>query len=210
LLDLQYFSIKFSSNTEFTSYKIKDVVSTLNSLQGKLYLPHDHTDIIPEFGADINELSLTVEYQSPYRIRICISDVEKKRWRIPDSIVPLDKARPDVKEFDYDFGYENNPFGFYVNRKRDGERIFDTTSQMFIFKDQYIEMSTKLPQKSNIYGLGEVVSPLKREKGKRMTLWTRGILRILSFLRIFFLSIGITLINSPRYFIFVVGSRLTR
>ena len=123
-------------------------------------------------------MSFTVEYQTSYRIRVCISDVEENRWRVPDFVVPLDRARPDVKEFDYDFGYENNPFGFYVNRKSDGEKIFDTTSQRFIFKDQYIEVSTKLPEKSNIYGFGEVAGPLKREEGKKMTIWARGILSI--------------------------------
>ncbi|RIA97248.1 glycosyl hydrolases family 31 protein [Glomus cerebriforme] len=139
----------------------------------KLNIPKNNKNIIPEFGADINDLSLTVEYQTPYRIRVCISDVEEKRWRIPDSVVPLDKARSDVKEFNYDFGYENNPFGFYVNRKSDGEKVFDTISERFIFKDQYIEISTKLPKKSNIYGLGEITGPLKREEGKRTTIWTR-------------------------------------
>jgi alpha-glucosidase (family GH31 glycosyl hydrolase) len=89
-------------------------------------------------------------------------------------VVPLDKTRSDIKEFDYDLGYENNPFGFYVNRKSDGERIFDTTLEKFIFKDQYIEISTKLPQKSNVYGLGEITGPLKRKEGERVTMWTRG------------------------------------
>lgn len=46
----------------------------------------------------------------------------------------------------------------------------------FIFKDQYIELSTRLPRDSNIYGLGEVSLPtglqLPRD-GTTITLWAR-------------------------------------
>lgn len=46
----------------------------------------------------------------------------------------------------------------------------------FIFKDQYIEFSTRLPRDSNIYGIGEVSLPsglqLPRD-GTTITLWAR-------------------------------------
>lgn len=46
----------------------------------------------------------------------------------------------------------------------------------FIFKDQYIELSTKLPRDAHIYGLGEVSLPtglqLPRD-GTTITLWAR-------------------------------------
>jgi alpha-glucosidase (family GH31 glycosyl hydrolase) len=46
----------------------------------------------------------------------------------------------------------------------------------FIFKDQYIELSTRLPRDANIYGIGEVSLPsglqLPRD-GTTITLWAR-------------------------------------
>ena len=46
----------------------------------------------------------------------------------------------------------------------------------FIFKDQYIELSTRLPRDAHLYGLGEVSLPtglLLPRDGSTITLWAR-------------------------------------
>ncbi|CAJ0627901.1 2408_t:CDS:10 [Entrophospora sp. SA101] len=175
-------------------YFLKDLITTSTSINGKLALPPEHVDMIPEYGDDIKELSFLVEYQTPYRIHISISDVEGNRWRVPESVVSLDDNASNHNnnsesnctidgnnkdtEFDYKFSYQVNPFGFQVSRRDDDDKfdnnnLFNTINERFIFKDQYIEISTQLPVNSNIYGIGETTGSLKRQKGKKMTLWAR-------------------------------------
>lgn len=58
-------------------------------------------------------------------------------------------------------------------RKEDGERLFDTLGSDLIFKDQYLELSSAMPQEANIYGLGEHVGSFRRKtegEGSRITI----------------------------------------
>ncbi|KAG9298864.1 hypothetical protein G9A89_015885 [Geosiphon pyriformis] len=164
---------------EQTNYILKDVVKLQNGIKGNLVLPTNHIDPLPNFGPDLKELLLIVEYQAPHRLRISICEnAEKsaKRWRVPESFIKINEwenSESQPAQNEYEFGYVSNPFSFYVKRKSDGQTIFDTTGQKLVFKDQYIEISTLLPAQSNIYGFGEVVAPLKRKEGQRMTLWNR-------------------------------------
>ncbi|CAG8514259.1 10673_t:CDS:2 [Acaulospora morrowiae] len=154
-------------------YNLKDVMKSPSTFKGRLVLSQEHVDLIPAFGADLRDLSIFVEYQTSNRLRICISDPAEKRWRVPEDVVSVDKIKMSADDLKYEFGFEQNPFGFYVTRKADGDRIFDTVNERLIFKDQYIEFSTKLPSNSNIYGFGETTGRLKRQPGKRMTMWAR-------------------------------------
>ncbi|CAG8656656.1 119_t:CDS:2, partial [Paraglomus brasilianum] len=141
----------------------------------------------------ISPLSLTVSYETPYRVRVCISDREEKRWRVPQSVVEVDGPHDNNKEFRYKFKYnvhEGETFaGFSVSRQKprevlvkktnhesdscSGKALFDCINEKFVFKDQYIEITTKLGKDSNIYGLGEIVGPLKKKAGDRLTFWAR-------------------------------------
>ncbi|RHZ86672.1 hypothetical protein Glove_48g60 [Diversispora epigaea] len=158
-------------------YQLKDIKSSDTHFTASLNLLPDHHDPIPEYGTELKNLKIKVEYQTANRIRVRISDLKEERWRVPKDVVKLNENTTIKKgmktNFDYEFGYESNPFGFYIKRKGDNERIFDITNQRFIFKNQYIEISTKLPSQSNIYGFGETVGSFKRSVGSRMTIWAR-------------------------------------
>jgi hypothetical protein len=46
----------------------------------------------------------------------------------------------------------------------------------FLFKDQYIEFSTSIPEDADLYGMGEVTLPtgfLLPRNGRTLTLWAR-------------------------------------
>lgn len=63
------------------------------------------------------------------------------------------------------FSYTTDPFTFSVKRKSNGQTLFNTSSEdsdpysNLVFKDQYLEISTKLPKDASLYGLGENTQP---------------------------------------------------
>ena len=174
-------------------YILSGVEQSSNSFSAILNVS-DHS--APQnFGQDISPLSLTVSYETPYRIRVCISDHEENRWRVPQSVVEVDRPHENNKEYQYKFKYnvhEGETFaGFSVSRQKpreevlvkktnhesdscSGKALFDCINEKFVFKDQYIEITTKLGKNSNIYGLGEISGPLKKKVGDRLTFWARG------------------------------------
>ncbi|CAG8451062.1 6860_t:CDS:2 [Ambispora leptoticha] len=160
------------TNAPQSSYELKDIRKTSNSIHGNLVLSKHHKDTLPNYGPALENLTFTVEYQTPHRLHICISDAEGLRWRVPESVVAVDRSLTEIENCNYSLNYNASPFGFSVSRKNESGSIFDTIGKNLIFKDQYIELSTSLPLDANIYGLGEVVSSFKRGTG-RFTIFTR-------------------------------------
>jgi alpha-glucosidase (family GH31 glycosyl hydrolase) len=101
---------------------------------------------------------------------------------VPEFAFPRPKDRISLEnERLYDFVFLDNDFGFKIIRISDGEAIFDTSvsplnsmAHPLIFKDNYLEISTRIPNNANIYGLGESVAPFRRNSAyTRQTMWTR-------------------------------------
>lgn len=128
-----------------------------------------------------------------------LTDAEKKRWEVPYDLLPRE-AVPAFKQTvggssnnahkteyggggELIFSYTADPFSFSVRRKSTGDVLFDTTSEDsdpysdLVFKDQYIEISTKLPKDASLYGLGENTQPkgIKLNPNDPYTLYTTDI-----------------------------------
>lgn len=137
------------------------------------------------YGTDIPSLTLSVEYETAQRLHVHIYDTPLHQYQLDDSILPRPQRTLSggdaVDQSELEFGYDENPFAFWVTRKSDGEVIFDTrakniptyTDQVqiegnysdwtvlpahpLVFEDQYLQISSALPTGANIYGLGEVI-----------------------------------------------------
>lgn len=61
-----------------------------------------------------------------------------------------------------------------MRRKSNGQILFDSRAGGLVFKDQYLEISTKLPQNAALYGLGENTQPqgIKLRPNEPYTLYT--------------------------------------
>ncbi|KAG0560995.1 hypothetical protein KC19_9G028900 [Ceratodon purpureus] len=153
----------------------------------------EHTEL---YGADVNELSMTVRVEGQFRVRVQITDRNTDRWEVPRSLVPRNEPKNSNRlglpqEALIKLTYTTNPFGFAVTRIANNEVLFNSTPSVrtslegvespsfnsMVFKDQYLEISTHLPGSATLFGLGESTRPdgLPLVKGKTYTLWATDI-----------------------------------
>ncbi|GAB2225353.1 hypothetical protein Droror1_Dr00006145 [Drosera rotundifolia] len=128
-------------------------------------------------------------HETEDRLRVHITDAEKSRWEVPYTLLPRE-APPPLKQNivlaskisgnELIFSFTADPFSFSVKRKSNRQTVFDTLSSgldpynNLVFKDQYIEVSTKLPTDASLYVLGENTQPhgIKLYPNDPYTLWT--------------------------------------
>ena len=92
---------------------------------------------------------------------------------MPDSPLGLQRPKSPAETFknpNYRFSYTADPFSFKVTRVSDDVVIFDTTDYPLVFEDQYLELTTKVPDDANIYGFGETPLPSFRRNNKLVLL----------------------------------------
>ncbi|XP_009356277.1 alpha-xylosidase 1 [Pyrus x bretschneideri] len=135
------------------------------------------------YGPDIPLLQLYVKHETQDRLRVHITDAQKQRWEVPynllpreqppslkQTITPSGKTKNPIEVSEYSgseliLSYISDPFGFAVKRKSDGQVLFNSSSESkdpygeLVFKDQYLEISTRLPKDASLYGLGENSQP---------------------------------------------------
>ncbi|KAI9249248.1 alpha glucosidase [Phascolomyces articulosus] len=121
------------------------------------------------FGKTIKELVVQVDYETEDRLHVKISDKDQKQVPVPDSPLGLTRPKPDGPHDNpnYRFSYSNEPFSFQVIRVSDDVVLFDTTDYPLVFEDQYLELTTKVPEDANIYGFGETPLQSFRRNNKR-------------------------------------------
>lgn len=158
-------------------YAVSKVQESSHSLTLDLQLIGSPTDCA-RFGLDIPNLSAVVDFETESRVRVKIVNRDAKRYEVPTDALP--STQSTVRHVDkrgYTFKYTKSPFTFSVTRTSDGEVLFDSSAagmDSLIYEDEYLEISTVIPEDANIYGLGEVVSGFRRDtRGTRQTMWSR-------------------------------------
>ncbi|GAB2297045.1 NAD(P)H-dependent D-xylose reductase (XR) [Dionaea muscipula] len=148
------------------------------------------------YGSDIPNLRLFVKHETQDRLRVHVTDAAKPRWEVPYNLIPREGPPPlkqtivnsrkiplsfsKISGNELIFSFTADPFSFSVKRKSNGQTLFDTLSDgsdpynNLVFKDQYLEISTKLPADASLYGLGENTQPhgIKLYPNDPYTLWT--------------------------------------
>ena len=127
---------------------------------------------------DVKDLDLSMEQVGADILRVKIG--APGRWEVPPSIFkntvppsPADRAAPPALDIDVTY----SPFAMAVKRTGkagDDAPLFDTAGSRFVFKDQYLEISSAVPAGSRLYGLGEATSPSGiriQPDGRPHTLW---------------------------------------
>lgn len=121
------------------------------------------------YGNDVENLTLTVEYQDTGRLHVEIQPryigSENKTWFIlPEEIVPkpTSSGNASSESSDLAISWTNDPsFSFTVTRKSTNDTLFTTAGSVLVYEDQFIEFVSPLPENYNLYGLGEVIHGLR-------------------------------------------------
>ena len=141
-----------------TGYSLTEMTSTSTGYTGKLTLLGGGTST---YGPDLQRLTLSVYYASTSTFRLKITDATSTRWEVPQSV--LARPSPDsypkqlpASALTYEFHFTSSPFTFKVTRKSDGAVLF-SMDKPFVFKDQYIELSTSSAAAPSVqtFGVGE-------------------------------------------------------
>ncbi|CAD7697322.1 unnamed protein product [Ostreobium quekettii] len=142
----------FYKSAAVSEYEMASVRETGVGFVGEL---HQTTSGLPYLGPDIKQLKLSVDYETSSRLHVKISDLEDKRWAVPESLMPRPAASRAATNPLYTFSFEQRPFGFAVARNEDGNVLFDTNGHSLFFKNQYLELTSPVPESSALYGIGE-------------------------------------------------------
>ncbi|KAI1087276.1 glycoside hydrolase family 31 protein [Rostrohypoxylon terebratum] len=159
-----YDSKAVNPQTVCPGYKASNVKNTTNGFLADLDLAGEACNV---YGTDIEALSLLVEFQAVDRLHVEILPryvgPENYTWFIlPEELIPKPKVEgnPDsyIEHSDLLFTWVNEPtFSFQVSRKSTGDVLFNTTGSELVYENQFIEFGSSLPEKYNLYGLGEVI-----------------------------------------------------
>ncbi|TPX12191.1 uncharacterized protein E0L32_007077 [Thyridium curvatum] len=127
------------------------------------------------YGDDLQNLTLTVTYETDNRLHVKIQDAANDVYQVPASVFPRPQAagvKPDSSKLKFDF--KESPFSFKVSRASSGEVLFDTSAANLVFESQYLRLRTKLPENPNLYGLGEHTDPFRLNTTDYIrTLWSQ-------------------------------------
>jgi alpha-glucosidase len=146
-------------------YKASNVIRTAHGMTADLTLAGKACNV---YGTDVENLRLTVEYQSSDRLHVEITPTyigpSNSSWFIlPEGLVP--KPTIDIGgavDSDLEFVYSNEPtFSFAVLRQSTGDVLFTSNGTKLVFENQFIEFASSLPENYNLYGLGEVIHGLR-------------------------------------------------
>eukprot|EP00731_Ephydatia_muelleri_P028413 Em0020g57a len=123
---------------------------------------------VAPFDAIVQTLRVDVYYDTPYRVRVKISDPSLDRYEVPWPPRSVSNKALDTL---YKVSIETETFNFTVSRADSGMPIFSTGTG-FIFEDQFLQISALLPS-SNIYGLGEHTSRLRLPTNTTLTMFSQ-------------------------------------
>lgn len=155
-----------------SGYKVVSMTETSYGLSGTLKLAGESTSA---YGPELSDLKVFVYYETSDILRIKITDASESRWEVPNSVIKRTTVAKAPSSLNYEFRYSESPFLFEVVRKSDGVSVFKT-DKTFVYKDQYLELSTSFAAGTKTYGIGESARLEQAlQSGHTYTLWAADI-----------------------------------
>ncbi|KAI9794062.1 MAG: hypothetical protein M1816_006687 [Peltula sp. TS41687] len=162
-------------------YTASNVVSSGSKLTAQLSLAGKPCNV---YGNDINDLTLTVEYQAQDRLHVEIAPTYLDASNATQYIIAenflrkptVDANAPSPDTHDLSFTWSNDPtFSFTVKRQSTDDVLFSTVGKKLVFEDQFLEFGSDLPEDYNIYGLGEVIHGLRLGNNLTRTIYNADV-----------------------------------
>jgi hypothetical protein len=111
------------------------------------------------FSNPIDNLRMEIIYLTKQIVNFKIVDANNQRYEVPIKLNNIQETPIDEISLDYLFTFENRAsdgvFTFKIIRKSTGTTLFDTSLGGMVFCDQFLQIVTRLPTASNVYGFGE-------------------------------------------------------
>ncbi|KAJ3286914.1 hypothetical protein HK104_008836 [Borealophlyctis nickersoniae] len=185
------FSTPYARTPHHPTYNLTNVTRSTTTIEADLTFASTSPSPLPQYGPDIRDLSLTIDLESEFRVKVTIQDKERARWVVPDQVFPrpgiVEGYDASVRLYDVDLRVEGSEGGDVGRRDvvrvtRFGEKpddevpVFEFAIQDLVFKPQYIEFSNTGVggEGSDVYGLGEMVGSFRRNmNGSCVTIFTR-------------------------------------
>ncbi|KAK5054397.1 hypothetical protein LTR84_001287 [Exophiala bonariae] len=162
-------------------YTASDVKTSATGLTAQLSLAGPACNV---YGTDIENLVLTVEYQTDSRLHVNIQPAEitpqNESWYIlsTDYVPAGSQEDGQMTTSDLTFSWdhsEESGFGFNVTRNSTGDVLFSTTGTKLVYENQFIEIVTQQDEGYNLYGLGEVIHGLRLGNNLTRTLYAADV-----------------------------------
>lgn len=125
-------------------------------------------------------------------MHVHITDATQPRWEVPTTLIPRARVQDAQigmfrsrdaasvlvsSSHPLEISWTSDPFSFAITRKSTGEILFNTANNPLVYKDQYLEFGTHLPENSFLYGLGDSTRPdgMRLKQGRKYTLWATDV-----------------------------------
>jgi len=156
-------------------YAFKSLKKTSTSYKGELKLI---SPVTPSYGEDLVLLNFEISNINENCLKINIGIPNAKPGQIvPDCVFQRPITKP-VKHNDsnFDVYIDTMNRNFFVTRKgEENNPLFGFSFASLVFKEQYVEVNVRVPEKANIYGFGEVVDTFRRNPdNSTTTIFSRG------------------------------------
>ncbi len=157
-------------------YKASNVQHSSTGLTASLTLAGDPCNV---YGVDVEDLTLSVEYQSKERLAVrivptYIASQNYSYYILDPTLVmyPNISSNASKAESDLKFTWSNTPsFSFRISRASTGETLFDTSGHVLVFEDQFLELATNMVPEYNVYCLGESLNSFRLGNSRTQTFW---------------------------------------
>ncbi|PIK58623.1 putative sucrase-isomaltase, intestinal-like [Apostichopus japonicus] len=106
------------------------------------------------YSTPIDTVKVVIEMQTNQRIHIKFTDPSTERFEVPFTVPDPPTSPPPSRLYNIDI--TTSPlFSFAITRKSTGNIVFDTSIGGLVIEDQFLQIATKLPNNTSLYGLGE-------------------------------------------------------
>lgn len=165
-----------NAQTVCPGYTASNVQENANGLKADLTLAGSACNV---YGNDIQDLTLSVEYQSQARLAVRIvpkylGPANESHYILAERLTPYPSAEDGCTKSnsDLEFVWTNTPsFQFQVVRSTSKEILFSTYGKKIVFENQFLELVTNMVPDYNIYGLAESIHNFRLGNNWTQTFW---------------------------------------
>ncbi|NXJ17471.1 MGA protein, partial [Dicrurus megarhynchus] len=141
-------------NGSAIGYSASDIRYSATGATATVSLEHRGRTGTARATEPLGTLRLEVTFHRDHLLQFKISDPTNRRYEVPVPLSLPAAPQASVERRLYDVTIQDRPFGVQVRRRSTGTVIWDSQLPTFMFSDQFLQISTRLPSPF-VFGFGE-------------------------------------------------------